>query len=271
MGCIITLDNTIKERYGSVLGRYDGILLCSDFDGTLCNHKDVSRENCEAIKYFQENGGLFSLASGRFPSILDEMKDYFVPNTYSVHLNGSMIYDYTNKKSVYEGILTEDIFDFSYELLKEIPKIVEVIFYTYDEFLIFEQKRNDYKQFCSELKKPIFKVVYKVLAKDSDFITEQIRKATAGKYNIGRSWVNGIELQSINDSKGLAVNRLRKMLGSRAEKVVCVGDYENDISMLEIADFSYAVDNAVDGVKAVADKITVANTENAIEKIIYEL
>ncbi len=253
------------------MGRYDGVLLCSDFDGTLCNNKTVSPENCEAIRYFQENGGLFTLASGRFSTILDEMKEYFVPNTYAILLNGSQLYDISSGEYVYQGTMSDDIFKFSYDLFCDIPEIREIIFYTYNELRTFDRKSTDFETFCKELPRPIFKMIFKVPNHLSDEITEKVCRACAGKYNAGRSWVNGIDVQSINDSKGLAVNRLRSMLGSRVNKVICVGDYENDIPMLEVADIAYAVDNAIPSVKAAAHRITVSNTCNAIAKIIYEI
>ena len=50
-----------------------------------------------------------------------------------------------------------------------------------------------------------------------------------------------------------------------------IGDYENDLSLLESSDIGYAVDNAIDSVKEAADRITVANTNDAIAAIIEEL
>ena len=50
-----------------------------------------------------------------------------------------------------------------------------------------------------------------------------------------------------------------------------VGDYENDVSMLEMADIGYAVSNATELCLKAADRITVSNNENAIAVIIREL
>ena len=46
---------------------------------------------------------------------------------------------------------------------------------------------------------------------------------------------------------------------------------ENDISMLQVADISYAVGNAVSAVKAVAMRQTVNCEDGAIARIIEEL
>ena len=52
---------------------------------------------------------------------------------------------------------------------------------------------------------------------------------------------------------------------------VAVGDYHNDVSMLQAAGMGYAVANAVEEAKAVADRITVSNNEHAIARIVEEL
>ena len=48
------------------MGKFDGVLFFSDYDDTLYNYRlAVSPENRAAIRYFQENGGRFSVATGR--------------------------------------------------------------------------------------------------------------------------------------------------------------------------------------------------------------
>ena len=47
------------------MGKFDGILLCSDWDGTLSDSGNIPKANIDAIRYFQREGGLFTFASGR--------------------------------------------------------------------------------------------------------------------------------------------------------------------------------------------------------------
>ena len=56
-----------------------------------------------------------------------------------------------------------------------------------------------------------------------------------------------------------------------AHTLICVGDFENDIDMVRDADIGYAVENAVDELKAVADRITVNVNDGAIAKIIEDI
>ena len=60
-----------------------------------------------------------------------------------------------------------------------------------------------------------------------------------------------------------------ELLGIDMKKTIAVGDYDNDISMIQKAGLGFAVANAVDGAKAVADFITVDNNHHAIAEIIH--
>ncbi len=73
-------------------------------------------------------------------------------------------------------------------------------------------------------------------------------------------------------SKGNAVRRLAKLYGCDLSEVMCLGDSENDISMLEVAGISVAMGDAADPVKAAADYVTAPVGENgfaqALEKFV---
>ena len=47
---------------------FDGILLATDIDDTLAYMGNISNENLDAIRFFVENGGKFTVATGRSPA-----------------------------------------------------------------------------------------------------------------------------------------------------------------------------------------------------------
>lgn len=48
------------------MGKFDGVLLVSDFDDTLYGEDmRITRENVEALTYFTREGGTFTVATGR--------------------------------------------------------------------------------------------------------------------------------------------------------------------------------------------------------------
>lgn len=72
------------------------------------------------------------------------------------------------------------------------------------------------------------------------------------------------EINSKTATKGNGLAYLAKLLGFDRQEVLAIGDSGNDISMLKFAGTSLAVANADDNVKALADEIVPANTENGL-------
>ncbi len=55
-----------------------------------------------------------------------------------------------------------------------------------------------------------------------------------------------------------------------AEETIAFGDQLNDIDMLETAGYGVAMANAVDDVKAVADRVTLRHDEDGVAHILEE-
>ena len=88
------------------MGKFDGYLICTDCDGTLTNSQgQLSDENAAAIRYFQQEGGLFTISTGRFPKHVLNFKDKFWPNCYQVVGNGTTIFDADTGRALHEVIL----------------------------------------------------------------------------------------------------------------------------------------------------------------------
>ena len=71
-----------------------------------------------------------------------------------------------------------------------------------------------------------------------------------------------LEIMPITTSKARAVMRLKEYLG--CDRVVAFGDHYNDIDMFEMADESYAVENAVEELKAVATGVIASNDDDGV-------
>ncbi|MFU0825856.1 MAG: hypothetical protein ACFWTK_12930 [Clostridium sp.] len=69
-------------------------------------------------------------------------------------------------------------------------------------------------------------------------------------------------------SKGNAVKILAEFYGLKREEVICIGDGENDLSMIKYAGLGIAMGNAPDYVKKEADYITETNDEDGVAKAI---
>ena len=74
----------------------------------------------------------------------------------------------------------------------------------------------------------------------------------AEEFNIAQGGDWYLELSDKSISKGLAVLSLAEHLGVAKDKIITLGDNENDISMFEITPYSFVVDNASPHVKSAA-------------------
>ena len=81
------------------MGKFDGILICTDLDGTLYkNDKTISAENKSAIEYFKNEGGYFTFITGRIAAGAKIVNDIIKANAPCGCVNGGGIYDYRTEK-----------------------------------------------------------------------------------------------------------------------------------------------------------------------------
>lgn len=65
-------------------------------------------------------------------------------------------------------------------------------------------------------------------------------------------------------NKGLAIQRIKQLCG--CQRVIVFGDSANDISMFQMADESYATQNAIDELKEIATGIIESNQTDGVAK-----
>ncbi len=251
------------------MGRYSGILLCSDLDGTLYNGKLIPENNIKAIKHFCANGGCFSPASGRPLRFLKEMFADIGFSSPVIALNGAHICDFEKgvdiKKTFMSGVTRELLMN----IIGENSEIYRVNLHT--KYGCLKVLPDDLKNVDVDFDNDIFKVTFNLesVKETSDAVKARIRKIAPDSFDLLRSSYGCIELIDPRNTKDKAARLIADYVG--ADKLVCVGDFENDITMVCNADVGYAVANAIDALKAVADRVTVSVDDGAIAAIIEEL
>ena len=83
----------------------------------------------------------------------------------------------------------------------------------------------------------------------------------------GRQW-RWLDVHHIDARKGGAKEIMKEQLG--IERVVFFGDTDNDLSMFEMADESYAPENANDAIKAAATAVIGHHVEEGIARFLRE-
>lgn len=105
------------------MGKFDGILLCTDLDDTLLtSDKRVSEENRRAIEYFKSEGGLFTFATGRVIHGASLMLEYIMPNAPMICFNGAGIYDFNRNKMLWSMSLDSEALRVAEFIDREFPQ-----------------------------------------------------------------------------------------------------------------------------------------------------
>lgn len=251
--------------------KYKGYLICTDIDGTLVNSKGViSDNNIKAIKEFQERGGLFTVSTGRMPEHV--LKFPFVPNAPVISVNGTVIYDFSNRK-----IMREFPMDCSYDdVIAYIDSNYSHCIKGCEVYTPGDWERFDGRPVSVITEKFKSSKVYKLLflffdAKDAVTMNRDLDEKFGDRFAFNRSGSIGLEMHKQDTGKGNGVKLLKEEMCPGVHTAVAIGDYENDITMLEFADIGFAVENAPDNVKQVADRIAPSNDNDAISYVINSL
>ena len=266
------------------MGIFDGILICTDLDGTLLRaDKSVSEENLNAIEHFKSEGGVFTFITGRMPFFSASIGKAIGANAPFGCINGGGLYD--GEAQAY--LWTRELEREALELVEDADRAIAglgIQINTFDK-IYFSRENNTMKNFRARtgvadlvldhnlVTEPIAKVVF---GDDSDEKILQLQNfllshPKAHKFSFIHSERTLFEILPKGSDKGAVLPILTKHLGLSMQKTIAVGDYHNDIAMLQAAGLGIAVANAQPEVKAAADHITVSNEEHAIARIISDL
>ncbi len=267
------------------MGIFDGIYFVSDLDGTLLDNKDykISAENIATIKYFMSEGGRFGFATGRIISELKEFDDVLGTNAPSVTCNGSMVYDFSSKKSTIVGEMSEDIFPFFEYVEKAYPTTMldittaDTIYYYRPNSSLLMHKSISSASFCeaehfSMSPHPWLKLaIWDEPQKIKHFAENVDLSLMPKEYKFMHSFEYCCEISLWSADKGTALLKAKDLL-TGIKKIVAIGDNENDITMLKNADISMVPSNAVEKAKNSADIVLDCDCNHsavafAIEKL----
>ena len=269
---------------------FDDVLLAVDYDRTLTGPDSVvPQRNWEAISYFVENGGTFTMNTGRSTTTMRDLL-YTLPNNAPLLLyNGSAAWD---KDHLIDLKIIDlplwEVLDAVGEAFPEMNLEIQAVDNHYllnprEEFVALYDKMHwgwaeaehgkDYGPFIKfasygPVRKPFMSNMYECSAEDQarfDELDAFIRERWGDKVEVFRAAPRIIDVHAKGVSKGVAATELKAKLGKKI--LVCVGDADNDITMLDAADFAFC---PADGVIA-ARYETVCNCgDGAVADVIYK-
>ena len=274
------------------MANYSDILLAVDFDRTLtAPDATIPERNLEAIRYFMEQGGAFTLNTGRSAPMASRFLDAIPGNAPFILYNGSAAYHRETGTLAQCRRIELDPETVIGDLVERFPDLtVEV--QGADAHYIF-RKNPGWEAFCDhngcpwayaetdKVPRPFLKFsVYgqfrdKTVASMYEATPEEQARINAAvayveetygeKVDAFRACTRIIDFHARGVSKIRAARDLQKALGRKL--LVCVGDAENDIPMLEGADYAYC---PADGTVAYRFATVCQCADGAVADVIYK-
>ena len=228
--------------------------------------------------YFMSNGGHFTLATGRSIGSAKVYIPHFKLSAPAILLNGAVIYDYNKEKIINITYLDKIWKDYTKKILDKFPNLsirvtTEDSNYAYGskhalKALTSIEKLEHAVDNVKDVPDDAANVIF--WGSQEDILAAEQYAIASGfdKTIFVKSAPVLLEVVPKNISKGLALKQLANYLDISLENTYAIGDYYNDISMLENAAFSAAVKNAPDDVKAYADITVCSNDDGAVAEFI---
>lgn len=254
----------------------------SDLDMTLLqDDKTISKENKLAIKKAQEKGVKFMFSTGRVPYAFSEYQNEIDISSYS-SCNGAIL-------SV-DGKIIKDV-HFEKEISKEIVEYgikneLNIRIFTTERLYLINFDDGDtmplrYKGSIDIEEKDAYKLIEdKNISKIAYFkedrkLLEKAQEDLRLKYPEIENVFSAptfLEFGMPGQNKGQGIKDFCSLTGAKAEEIICLGDNENDFSMMNgIAGLSACPKNAIDKIKGVCDVISpLTNNEGFVASIIEE-
>ncbi len=249
---------------------FSDVLLTVDYDRTLTGpDSSIPQRNLDAIRYFMDHGGAFTVNTGRSMPMTKIFKDVVPVNAPLLLYNGSAAYDQATQTMPFYHEIQADLWTVVRECMEWFPDMtVEVqgldAHYRFQENPKWDalcdnslcaramaHPGDDLGPFLKfalygEIRSNRISDMFEGTPQETQRITEvenQLREAYGDRMEVFRSAARIIDVHAKGVSKNRSAQELKAQLGRKI--LVCVGDGENDISMLDGADFAFCPADAV--------------------------
>lgn len=282
-------DNSEEEK-GLILQNPRFKLLVIDVDGTLINkYGEISPENCEALDMVRALGLKVSLSTGRSPQSSRRFIEKFSLDGYHIFFDGAMVSHFHTGEIVYAQAVA-----------RELVEKVSLFAQDHDIYLELYSPTHcfaSYENWWTDADSSFFGIEPQIgdlagIWEQEDIMKGQLvmkssdEKALAE--NLCRHFAGSLEFSEVKSptypdatfinilapgvSKGKALEALALRQRIPPDKVVAIGDWINDIPLLQKAGLGIAMGNAHNELKKVADYVTLDVEEHgltaAIEKFL---
>ncbi len=261
-------------------------LIVSDFDGTLIDDKnEISDKVRKAIEDYVSCGGVFAVCTGRMLlSILPRVRELGLKGLVAAY-QGSVVADIESGEILTENCLSVDdgvdICAYAEKFGYASDAYKGEYLYTNlpvgnERIAMYEKvtgvKANYIDGSMSEYLRQnnisCNKITFLVYPDEREKLYKLIYTQFAERFDVTCGALYLIEVSPKGDDKGSALKYIAGHFNIDLSSTVAVGDNLNDLPMIKAASVGVAVGNAVEGLKSVADYVSVSNNDGAVAEII---
>lgn len=269
-------------------GKFEGYLLVADFDDTFCpeHGAPVPEENRRAARRFMDEGGLFTIATGRDVRSYYSIRDKFTVNAPLVLSNGAVIFDGESGESWYESFLPFSCRNDLTAARDAFPGTGMEVHRGADVRVC--GRNATLEEHLSRMGVPVSEadpghILYpwtKAVLVAPDELRAESETAHAlcawiaaqfpGRYEAVPSGAL-VDVVAAGSDKGSGVRRLAEFLDILPENIVCIGDGWNDIPMLRAAGRAFAPETALPEVLALPNVTKLGAPDRCVRDVINRL
>jgi Cof subfamily protein (haloacid dehalogenase superfamily) len=258
-------------------------LLVCDLDGTLIDHSMALEPGLVAAFKRAAAAGLgITIATGRMPRSVDFYREALDIQLPVIYYNGGLIRDAAGtellRRELPRGVLAK-----VREVFSTAP--VHPIFFR-DERLYCLDRTLPIRQFCDDeglrahvipdpdefLRLGAFmKGLFIGHRRDLGVLRGDLEGVLEEDARLVHTAEHYLELLPVASTKGAALAHLASHLGVRLDRVMAVGDHDNDLEMIEAAGLGVAMAHAPESVRAVADRVAPEPADGGLLRLLAEV
>lgn len=264
------------------MGKFDGVLLVSDYDDTLYSHRlEVPEANRAAIGRFIAQGGRFTVATGRAEATFRPQlsRERLTVNAPVILSNGSAIYDFNADRPVYQSYLPPEAAEHMAQVCAAFPGLGFESYHDGDvyafnpNFVTREHLRrvNVPYTLCASVGEMPLPWTKLILEQDHPMlclVRDMFLSRWGALYEAIFSNHYLLEITAKGNTKGTLVRRVADSLGIGPGRVYCIGDNQNDLSMLAVSAIPFAPANCAPEVRASGARIVSHCDDGAVARVI---
>ncbi len=266
-------------------------LYVTDLDGTLLNKNDrINPKSIEIINSLVEKGMAFTYATARSLVSASVVTQGLSTNIPVIAYNGAFIFQPATGEILFREHFSREEMTYASDLIRtyEISPLVYAFIDGVEKVSWNPARENDGVQRYLSLRKgdrrlrpvennaqlyegEIFYFTCIGTKEELMPLYEAISKNKQYRCTIQQELYRPeyfCEIMPAGATKANAIRKLKEMRG--CDKVISFGDAINDLPMFEISDACYAVENAVEELKAAADGVIGSNENDGVAKWLLE-